>query len=189
MYNIKIMSNILYNVSNKLAQKSIYLNPIVLLIGGILYLFTISHIKNSHTTQICNKNFTDSFYRQFYHSGISHLYSNLVVFAQQTANLHVILGYRKYILLLALILVLITVIEYILYTMKIINCSIGFSGVVFGIVTWSLLYNKGLNKTLIFDIILLLSSSIWDTELSFSGHLIGVISGFISYGIYKKYIL
>lgn len=153
-----------------------YNNPIVIVVGIILFLFTFEN-KND----VCNKSLFGSFLRQFHHGNLTHFLFNMTAFANLTYNIQNKVGWTTYLLIIFMIMILNTLADYILYGADIIHCSIGFSGVVFGLLGWSLFYQRELSLSLITDIILLLLPSLWIRKISFSGHLIGLLSGILVY--------
>jgi membrane associated rhomboid family serine protease len=150
----------------------------------ILSFYQFNEIDNGNGKNMCNKKLYNSFARQFYHGDISHLLSNLFVFFQLSYLLDKILDLESYLLLIVSLIVLLSLIDYVLYKNNLINCSIGFSGVVFGLYAWVLLYNKGFNKALFIDLIVLLYPSLVVPNISFIGHLTGIIVGIFMYKIF-----
>lgn len=67
-------------------------------------------------------------------------------------------------------------------------CSIGFSGILFGLFTWELVSKKKFDvEILIAMIIMVVGPSLRSKKVSLSGHAIGAVSGIIA-GISWKYI-
>ena len=155
-------------------------NP-VFIIGTLLSIaFTL---KIDPTTYKCNKSFISTLERQFIHGSPFHLLSNTYVFYQLTTILGPMLGTQKYFGLTALLVALNGLADYGLYGNDLIGCSVGFSGVIFSLLTWVLLTKKGFTQQLAADLLILLAPSVADKQISFSGHLIGIIVGAIVYYI------
>ena len=151
----------------------------------ILTFYQFNEIDNGNTKNMCKKSLFNSFIRQFYHAYITHLLSNLYVFFQLSYLLNNILSFNSYLILVISLIILLTLTDYILYNNNLIKCSIGFSGVVFGIYTWVLLHNNTLTnnntKSLIIDLLVLLYPSVVIPNISFIGHLSGIFAGLFIY--------
>ena len=151
---------------------TLYSNPIVIVVGIILFLFTIQSKRG-----VCEKSLKGSFTRQLHHGGLGHFYFNMAAFANLTYYIQSKVGWSTYLLIVFTIMALITFADYVLYGADITHCSIGFSGVVFGLLGWSLFNQRGFSQSLIMDLVLLLLPSLWIRQISFSGHLIGLLAG------------
>ena len=82
-----------------------------------------------------------------------HLIGNLIAF-YGLSRIEQNLGTKNFILLIVFLLVFNTIAETIIYKLfPCIKCSIGFSGVLFGLITWELIKNKQLDITLIASIL------------------------------------
>ena len=64
------------------------------------------------------------------------------------------------------------------------TCSIGFSGVLYGLLAWNILTDRNISmESLITIIVLVIEPSLTSANVSFSGHALGAVSGIITYGI------
>ena len=98
----------------------------------------------------------------------------------QFSSIEKVLGSTQYLIIVLSLAVLQTLIEMISRNFIDLTCSIGFSGVLYGILTWILLSGKQTNPKMIIAVLLsIFSSSAYDPRLSLSGHLMGVLAGFI----------
>ena len=116
-----------------------------------------------------------SFIRMFLHADPVHLLLNLYGFYHISKALHLI--DREHLIFPVVLINLI--LDYLVYGYGYSRCSIGFSGVIFGLITYLLL--KISYSDLIFNVGLLLYPSIIFPRISLSGHLIGVVSGLLIY--------
>lgn len=152
---------------------------IVLIFAVIIAAFTLLAMITKKE-EVCAKGMTGEMKRMFYHGGVAHAYSNLFVFAQLTTVLQPALGTAGYLTLVLVIMAINAIINFFLYQNDLVNCGIGFSGVVFGLFTWNLLFNNGFNLQSLIDLIILLAPSFYDRRLSLSGHAIGILSGLLT---------
>jgi len=143
----------------------------------IFSLYTTSVIKSMP----CGKNMIDSFLSNFVHIDSIHLFSNLyVLYALSRVELS--LGPKKFFSLVIFLLCVNTVFETTLHKMTDkIPCSIGFSGVLFGILTWEIVTNRGIDMYIASSIMLMtILPSLQFKNVSLSGHLVGSVSGILS---------
>jgi membrane associated rhomboid family serine protease len=136
----------------------------------------------------CEKNMTNTFISNFIHVDFIHLCSNIF----SLYSLSVIeerLGSKQFFILLLFFLMMNTILESILHKIMNLQCSIGFSGVLFSIVTYELLSNKVLDINILISIVAnLFTLPLKDKKISFYGHVIGVISGILSVFLFSKSI-
>ena len=134
----------------------------------------------------CEKDMKSIFLSNFIHTDIFHIIGNLYgLYSLSRVELQ--LGTKKFFTLLIFLLVFSTFFEALLH--KIINtpCSIGFSGILYGIMTFEVMYSKKFDynifTSIIFNIIL---SKIGNKKVSLTGHIVGGISGIIGGIIFEK---
>lgn len=121
---------------------------------------------------------------QFVHVSFVHLAANLFTL-WYLANLERNLGWKKFILLVLVIALISSVIDTIIgdHAGKR-DCSIGFSGVLFGLVAWSVLTNGGFkwyNLAMVAGLVL----TNMGPHISVRGHVIGAVTGLILALIYN----
>lgn len=149
----------------------------------IFSLYTTSVIKSVP----CGKNMKDVFLSSFVHVDSFHLFSNMyALYALSRVERY--LGTKKFFSLVVFLLFVNTLFETALHkvTDKI-PCSIGFSGVLFGIMTWEIVTNRGIDIHIASSIMLMvILPSLQFKNVSFSGHLVGSISGIIGGVLYNK---
>lgn len=148
---------------------SIYLAIIIVLIY-ILYSFNI--LKSIS----CSRNLTSTFLRNFVHINPYHLVMNLIAL-YVLSRVEKDIGAKKFIKLILLLLILNTIAETIIYKFTDIQCAIGFSSILSGIMTWEIMNQHKLNWLLIFTMIIM--PSVQNLKSSAISHVIGAISGII----------
>lgn len=137
----------------------------------------------------CGKNMLSNFVGNFVHTEASHLIVNLyALYALSSVEQQ--LGAKKFFSLLTFLVIFNTLIETGFQSInKDVPCSIGFSGVLFGVMTWEIVSNKGIDFYIITSIgALVLLPSLNDSKASLSGHAIGAFSGIIGGLIWNKLI-
>lgn len=134
----------------------------------------------------CEKDMKSIFISNFIHTDFFHVAANLYgLYSLSRVELDI--GPKKFFTLLIFLLVFGTVLEGILH--RIINtpCSIGFSGVLYGIMTFEIMYNKKFDYNIFISIILnIIVSKLGNRNLSLNGHIIGAISGILGGIIFNK---
>jgi membrane associated rhomboid family serine protease len=155
---------------------------ISLLIIFLLYFSTI--LKNIP----CGYSLLTTFSRNFIHTDMYHLIGNLFsLYALSRVEYKI--GIQKFILLLSFLLIFNSILEIILYkSFPSIKCSIGFSGILFGVFTWELITTKKVDIYLFISIIsTIIIPSLTHSNISLSGHFIGAFSGILSGSIWKSF--
>lgn len=142
----------------------------------IFSLYTTNAIKSVP----CRKNMTDNFLSSFVHVDSVHIFANLYTL-YALSRVEIQLGSKKFFILIVFLLCINTIFKTLLHKMtNKIPCSIGFSGVLFGIMTWEIITNRGFDMNIATSIILLvILPSLQFRNVSFTGHLIGAVSGVI----------
>jgi membrane associated rhomboid family serine protease len=161
--------------------------PVSTSIAALLITIYFSYSFGSMTYIPCNNDVFSNFLCSFIHIDATHLIYNLyAVFA--LSRVEMILGSRQFLNLIFFILIMNSIFETILkHFIHSINCSIGFSGVLFGILFWEIISNNGLDIFILSSIIpLILIPSFLDKNTSLSSHFIGLLTGTISGYIYYK---
>jgi len=135
----------------------------------------------------CGKDVMSIFYSNFVHIDIYHLVSNVLAL-YALSRVEVAIGGKKFVALIVFLLVFNTIMEVVINSIfKTLPCSIGFSGVLFGIATWELVTKKGLDWVVALSIVIMLvGPSIKNPKASFLGHIVGVISGVVGGLIVSK---
>ena len=135
----------------------------------------------------CHNDLISIFYGNFVHIKISHLAVNIFAL-YALSNVERDIGARRFFALLIFLVIFNTLIEFILRKIfKSLPCSIGFSGILFGISAWELVTTKEFDILLIMSILaMVMVPSVEDSRASLVGHSIGAISGVIGGLIWNK---
>ena len=148
----------------------------------IFILYTTSVIK----TIPCGEGILNTFMRNFIHIDIYHIIANLFsLYALSRVEQKI--GLQRFLILILFLLAFNTIIESAAKKVKPdLKCSIGFSGVLFGIMTWELITTKKLDLYLLLSIItIIILPSLQNSKASLVGHAIGAVSGIIGGLIFK----
>jgi membrane associated rhomboid family serine protease len=135
----------------------------------------------------CGKDIMSLFFSNFVHIDPYHLMVNLfALYALSRVERE--LGAKKFISLIVFLLIFTSVTEVMIHKVyPYIPCSIGFSGVLFGIMTWELVSKKELDMLLIFTIIgMVVLPSIQNSKASLLGHAVGAVAGVVGGVLWKK---
>ena len=141
----------------------------------------------------CKNTFLTTLQSHFTHIEFTHLLSNLIGFylimniLNKTHSLSRYSLSKKDINIILVLSVFMNVLVDILYTRYFnTTCSIGFSSILFSLFTVALLVNHISILNVVMALLILLSPSFFNKELSVSGHIIGIISGFLVYFLWSK---
>lgn len=154
------------------------------LAGTMIIIFCL-YFSNAINTLPCGTNLVSKLTSNFVHIDFYHLVSNLVgLFA--LSKIEEKLGAKKFLLLILFLVTITSAIEIVLHKLfKSYPCSIGFSGILFGILTYEITTLHKFDPLLlvpIFTTIFLPSNA---EKTSILGHFIGAISGVIAGLLYK----
>lgn len=148
----------------------------------LLYTFTI--VKSIP----CGRDILSTFCRNFVHTEPTHLLTNIfALFA--ISKVEEQLGSKHFFRLILFILTFDTIIESTLAVFFQFKCSIGISGLLFGLTSYEMLMKNGnpkIDSYLVIAIILLLSVKSFDKRTSFVGHLVGSLSGIVAGFAWRK---
>jgi membrane associated rhomboid family serine protease len=125
----------------------------------------------------CENGIVNGVSRSFIHISTTHLLANLAgIYILYRAEMQ--LGSSKFLRTFISILVISIVFECIYSLLFKVECSIGFSGVLFGFAAWSILTEKKLDYSLLGLLaVFIVGTSIKDSKASFCGHLCGFMAG------------
>lgn len=133
----------------------------------------------------CEKNLSSIFLSNFVHVNFYHLLSNLVgIYSLSIVEER--LGYKNFLSLLIFILVFNTAFEAVLHKFIDTPCSIGFSAVLFGFLSFDFVKEKRFDYRLMISVILHLISTRNDKSISMQGHIVGIVSGIIAGLLYRE---
>lgn len=136
----------------------------------------------------CDVSFNEQLYRTFIHIDMFHLLINLYAYNTLITKLNSYMSHGNIFGLLIMIIVIDWIIGYLYNYYYDSACSIGFSGILFGLLAWDYLYHDDFNSN---TIIMILISSIYpslnNAKSSLSGHIIGSLSGLIAFLLSKSF--
>jgi len=148
----------------------------------VLYLMTI--IK----TIPCGDSVLSSFCSNFVHVDIYHLLANLVALYALT-RVERDIGVKHFSFLILFLLIFTSIMEVIAHKLfPSMPCSIGLSGILFGIMAWELTTKKGLDPLILLSIIgVVTMPSLQNPKASLIGHAVGAIAGVIGGLLWRSF--
>ena len=136
-------------------MENIMYKPVSLIIAILLVIINFGTQNN--IANICENNFLNYIFRNFYHVNTAHLIINLFSF-YVLSEVEILIGSGQYIILLLTILLISSILDFIITLLfPNITCSIGFSGILFGLLAWEMMalhnFNFFVLMLLIFNVI------------------------------------
>ena len=137
----------------------------------------------------CGTNINNVFMSNFTHIDLSHLMSNLYAL-YAISRVEKQMGFKSFFWLLVFLLIFNTLVTWLARVyIKNWKCSIGFSGILFGLLTWEISSQKSVDINIIISIVIMVvTPSLNSTNISLIGHTLGAISGVIG-GLLWKYLV
>lgn len=164
--------------------------PISYALGGLLVvLFVLYGTKGSAPP--CGDSAIQAIQRHFVHASLPHLMANLFAL-YAVLHVEVYLGLARYILLLIILFTLTTLGDMAMRALtkkagKTPVCSIGFSGILFGLLTWEIVYMGRLDWRLLLAIgVVVVLPTIQNPRASLTGHAMGALAGLVAGLAFKK---
>jgi membrane associated rhomboid family serine protease len=135
----------------------------------------------------CGKDVMSLFYSNFVHLDVYHLLSNLFAL-YALSRVEVATGGKKFTALIVFLLLFNTLAEAAMYRIfKGLPCSIGFSGVLFGVAAWELVTNKGFDWMVALSLVVMIAGpSIQNPKASLMGHTVGAVAGVVGGLLWSK---
>ena len=135
----------------------------------------------------CGKDVMSLFYSNFVHIDLYHLLSNLFAL-YALSRVEVATGGKKFTALIVFLLLFNTLAEAAMYRIfKDLPCSIGFSGVLFGVTAWELVTNKGFDWMVALSLVVMIAGpSIQNPKASLMGHTVGAVAGVVGGLLWSK---
>ena len=165
-------NHIHFNKNHKKVRVSIFV-AIILIIVFVLF---NTNILNKLP---CENNISDVFASTFTHIEVVHLLSNLIAL-YTLSRVENDMGSKSFLWLLIFLISFNTLVEYLIKNILNTSCSIGFSGILFGIMTWEIISEKSVSFDIILSIVAITFGSSFHTKnISIESHIIGVISGIV----------
>jgi membrane associated rhomboid family serine protease len=161
--------------------------PVSMLIAISIIIIFLLYITTAIKSIPCGKNLKSVFISNFIHVDFYHLITNLIAL-YSLARIEESIGIKRFIMLVSFILIFTSIIETIIHKIfPNIPCSIGFSGVLFGLTSWEYTTNKKLDLRLLGSIALVtIIPSLKSSNISLSGHVVGSLSGIVAGVIWNK---
>ena len=155
-------------------------------VGIILIIVFLMYQTSILTTLPCDKNILDVFASIFTHVEWSHLLSNLFAL-YVLSRIEIQMESKSFTWLLVFLLAFNTVVEYTVKNIFDIRCSIGYSGILFGLMTWEILMEKSISIEVMLSIVVIVfGPGLNNKKISVEGHVIGAISGVIGALVYSR---
>lgn len=146
---------------------------------AMMSLITLSYFFGFTDNIPCQSNPISSFIRNFIHVSPTHLLANMYAFNRIQA-IETTLGSAGYAQLILILATLQTLIEMLISYYTSLHCSIGFSGVLYGLFSWSIVSKQQTSYQLLGILFFsILTASMQNSQLSLIGHLMGFISGIV----------
>ena len=154
----------------------IYKKPVSIAIGIVLVAIFTMYKSGKFTQLPCENNLLKNASRDFIHVDTYHLIVNMLAL-YYVSDLEVQIGSVKYTALVTIIVAVSAVLTYFADKVLHLTCSIGFSGVLLGLMAYTLLARR--EKLNWKPILYLIAVSVTPSapNISVSGHLIGIIAG------------
>lgn len=135
----------------------------------------------------CDRKLLPAMTRPFQHGDLGHLAANLFAFYMLSNSIQPRIGAAKYLMLIAFLWIT-TVLMDLAFNQ---HCSVGFSGIVLGLLVWDL-FDRGSLK---FDLAAFAAlAAVWlqpllagQQNVSMSGHLYGILAGLIAVTLTKAW--
>jgi membrane associated rhomboid family serine protease len=162
-------------------------NPITAFLSVVIVILFSLYYTSILKTIPCEKDMKSIFISQFIHTDFFHLLANLYGF-YALSRVELMIGPKKFFILVMFLLIFNTIFEFILHYFAKTPCSIGISGILYGIVTFELLSKKIIDYHGILSIFLSIYASYKSNiNSSLYGHLIGGFTGILGSLIFKNF--
>jgi membrane associated rhomboid family serine protease len=159
-------------------MKNFNQNPVCSFISVLIITIFSLYFTNAIKTIPCEKDMQSVFVSQFIHVDFFHLLSNLYGL-YSLSRVEQKYGPKFFFSLIFFLLLMNAIIETILHKIIITPCSIGFSGILYGVFTFELV-SKGVNVDYLLFISIIanmVANDIFKNNISLQGHLVGAVTG------------
>ena len=148
--------------------------PVCHLLAFLLMIIFIMYNTTFIKTLPCGKGILHSFYSNFVHLDTIHIFSNICAL-YFLSRLEKKVGSFLFLYIILSLLIVNTMLTVILNKLfSRIPCSIGFSGILFGLLGWELLIFKTIDPLFILTTLII---SVQDSKISTIGHATGFVAG------------
>tara|TARA_Y100000389_G_C17420770_1_gene496576 strand:+ start:774 stop:1343 length:570 start_codon:yes stop_codon:yes gene_type:complete len=161
--------------------------PVCIIISISIIMIFLLYITSIIKSIPCGKDIKSVFLSNFIHLDFYHLLSNLIAL-YALASIEQQIGLKRFLCLIIFILCFNTVIETIIHKIfPTIPCSVGLSGLLFGLTSWNYVKNKEISLNLLASIsFVTIIPSLKSSKVSLIGHAVGSVSGIIAGLIWNK---
>ena len=158
-------------------KKTFWWRPVTGMIIMILITMFFLVQKGVITHVSCKQTIENIFQRNFMHANLEHLVSNIMVLFI-LSQIETQIGSVEYLKVMTAILVASVLAEFVANNCFKIPCSVGFSGVLFGLTAWELFNNDRIHYiNIVVVVALIVLPAMSDKNSSIAGHLIGALAG------------
>jgi membrane associated rhomboid family serine protease len=161
--------------------------PVTVFVSVILVVVFLMYLSGKIRSLPCGSGVNKAFMRHFVHIDPMHLLINLYAF-YVLSRVEVQMGSGPFLGLLVFLLIVNMAIEVVLHILNPeFPCSIGFSGILFGIAAWELFVANEVNTGLLLLLAaMVINPSLQNPRASLLGHSIGAIAGVIGALLWNK---
>ena len=161
--------------------------PVCLFLAVSIVIVFALYITTAIKTIPCGKTVLSSFCSNFVHVESYHLMANLFALYALT-RVEREIGVKRFAGLILFLLIFTSITEVLAHKMfSDLPCSIGLSGILFGIMAWELTTKKGLNLMIVLSIVgVVAMPSAQNPQASLVGHAVGAIGGVIGGMLWKS---
>lgn len=154
---------------------------------SIIVIFSL-YATTALKTLPCEKDLLSVFYGNFVHIEFPHLMANLLAL-YALSRVEVTIGAKKFVTLVIFLLIFISLVQVVIHRIwKTVPCTIGFSGVLFGVAAWELVANQEVDLVLFFTIAaMVVLPSLTDKRVSLVGHTVGAVAGVAGGLLWKQF--
>jgi len=158
----------------------------VFLAVGVIVIFSL-YATTALKEIPCGKDLMSLFYSNFVHVDVYHLLSNIFAL-YALSRVEITIGSKKFIALIVFLLLFNTLAETAMNRLfKGLPCSIGFSGVLFGVAAWELFMGKDVDWMVALSLVVMISGpSIRNPKVSLMGHIVGSVAGVVGALLWSK---
>ena len=160
--------------------------PVSLFLGVSIVIIFALYVTSIIKTVPCGKNVFSLCCGNFVHIEPYHLMANLLGLYALT-RVERDIGPKRFASLILFLIIFTSIIEVVVHKIFVgFPCSIGFSGILFGIMTWELITKKGFNFLILTSIIGIVTMPyLQNSKVSLIGHAVGAITGIIGGFLWK----
>jgi hypothetical protein len=176
-------------LQNKKMEEEFKDIPVCLFLAVSIVVVFAMYVTTIIKTIPCGKSIMSSFCSNFVHVEPYHLMANLFAL-YALARVERDIGSRKFFGLIIFLLIFTSISEVVAHKMfSNLPCSIGFSGILFGIMAWELTAKKDFNIFIAISIFgVVVAPSIQNSKASLVGHAVGAITGIIGGILWKSIV-